>query len=151
MIKIRLYSQDDLVSLTELMADLGYPTSIDKMRRRMEFIEAVPLYHTFVAVINEQVVGMMGIRQVYYYEEDGLVTQISALVTKEGFQGQGIGSALVKHVEEWAIKQESNCLYLTSGIKPERVKAHEFYKALGFEVTGYRFVKKLDSRGHNHE
>ncbi len=29
------------------------------------------------------------------------------------------------------------------GIKPERVKAHEFYKANGFEITGYRFVKRL--------
>jgi len=32
---------------------------------------------------------------------------------------------------------------VTSGMKEDRLKAHEFYKSVGFKITGYRFVKKI--------
>jgi GNAT superfamily N-acetyltransferase len=142
-IHIRPYQSADLEAVAELMSDLGYPTSIERMQHRMEQIESVPSYGTFVAVVDNQVVGMAGVRQSYTYEEDGFATQISTIVVKEQFQGQGVGKALVRFVEEWAMARNSNCVYLTSGIKPERKKAHRFYEAMGLSVTGYRFVKRL--------
>jgi hypothetical protein len=42
------------------------------------------------------------------------------------------------------VERGANNLYLTSGNKPERKKAHELYKRMGFEITGYRFVKKIN-------
>jgi ribosomal protein S18 acetylase RimI-like enzyme len=143
MITIRPFQSIDLDDLTELMSDLGYPTTVEKMKNRMELINTVPKHSTYVAVMHEKVVGMIGIRDVYFYEEDGIATQISLLVMKSDFEGRGIGKKLVRFVEDLAIKNGSNCLLLTSGIKPERERAHHFYKAIGFEVTGYRFVKKL--------
>jgi GNAT superfamily N-acetyltransferase len=143
MIHIRPYHSTDLEALTELMSDLGYPTSVEQMKRRMEQIEAIPSYATFIASIDNKVVGMAGLRQNYTYEEDGCATQISTIVVKNEFQGKGIGKALVLFVEEWAAARNSTCIYLTSGIKPERMKAHQFYTAVGFETTGYRFVKRL--------
>jgi GNAT superfamily N-acetyltransferase len=125
------------------MHDLGYPTTVESMRNRMNVIDNIPLSFTFVATLEERVVGMMGIRQNYFYEDDGITTQISLLVTKKEYQGQGIGKALVGFAEDWALERGSNMLYLTSGIKPERIRAHEFYKSLGFDASGYRFVKKL--------
>jgi GNAT superfamily N-acetyltransferase len=142
--EIRTYNHlNDLESITELMSDLGYPTSIEMMTNRMKKIKELSLYHTFVALIDKKIVGMVGCRDVFYYEDDGFVTQISLLVTKKEYQKQGIGRALVTFVEEWASKKGSNGLFLTSGIKPEREKAHKFYKDLGFDVNGYRFVKKI--------
>ena len=142
-IRIRPYHPDDLESMTDLMNDLGYPTTVDRMKHRMEQMEAAPHCHTFVATIDEKVVGMIGIRQVHFYENDGCATQISALVTKKQYEGQGIGTALVRYAEEWALQHKSNVLFLTSGMKPERIRAHQFYKDRGFEITGYRFVKRL--------
>lgn len=144
MINIRAYRKEDLASITELMHDLGYPTTVEIMRKRMNIIENIPLSFTFVATLEERLVGMMGIRQIYSYEDDGITTQISLLVTKKEYQGQGIGKSLVSFAEEWALERGSNILYLTSGIKPERVRAHEFYKSIGFNATGFRFVKKLE-------
>ncbi|MNW33686.1 hypothetical protein D3C74_106520 [compost metagenome] len=71
----------------------------------MKAIEENASYYTFVATLEEQVIGMIGVRLVYYYEADGLS--------------------------------------LTSGIKEDRVDAHEFYKKMGFKINGYRFVKKI--------
>lgn len=140
---IREYRLEDLEALTALMGDLGYPTDINNMQNRLERIHSTPMYYTFVAEEAGSVVGMIGVRLVYYYEDDGLAAQIAALVTKREHQGKGIGRALVQFVEDWALEKGAAVLFLTSGIKEERKKAHEFYKAIGFDITGYRFVKKL--------
>jgi len=143
---IRSFHPNDLESLCELMVDLGYPSDLENLRKRMEKIQTNPMYFTFVAEIDEKVVGMIGVRQLYSYENDDVVTQVSALVTKSEYQGRGIGKALMRFVEDWAVSNGSTVIVLTSGIKENRLKAHEFYKSIGFEVTGYRFIKKLNSK-----
>lgn len=140
---VRAYRDGDLNSLTELMGELGYPTKPEVMSIRIERIESNQMYQTFVAEEQGDLVGMIGIRQLFSYEIDEVVTQISALVTKKEFQRKGIGKALVQYVEEWSKKNGSEIIVLTSGIKEERKKAHKFYKSLDFEINGYRFVKKI--------
>ena len=140
---IRRYQSNDLESLTELMSDLGYPSNLIEMKKRIARIHSNPFYSTFVAEMNGVVVGMVGIRQLFTYEFDNVVTQISALVTKKEYRNKGIGRALVRYAEEWAIQEGSDVIVLTSGNKEERLKAHEFYKLNGYVITGYRFVKKL--------
>jgi GNAT superfamily N-acetyltransferase len=142
-IAIRKYLSTDIESLTELMTDLGSPSSLADMKKRMDLIESNPLYSTFVATLHEKVVGMIGVRMNITYTNNKLKTQISSLVTKKEFQGQGIGRALIEFIEEWAKENGSDFLYLMSGIKEERLKAHEFYKNSGFDITGYRFVKRI--------
>lgn len=139
--EIRPYQSGDLESITALMSELGYPVVKDQMNIRMENMEAALIYHTFVAVQEEQVAVMIGCRDILSYENDGFATQISAWVTKKELQGQGIGSALVEFVEKWALERGANALLLTSGSSPERKRAHEFYEKLGYAKTGFRFVK----------
>jgi GNAT superfamily N-acetyltransferase len=143
MVSICEYKSTDLTALSELMTDLGYPTSVQKMRIRMEAITSTPSYFTFIAKVEDQVAGMIGLRLVAAYEVDGTSVQISALVVRENAQGQGVGRQLVQFSENWARERGFEHLHLTSGIKPERMKAHEFYKKMGFDITGYRFVKAL--------
>jgi len=140
---IRPYAHGDLEAVTVLMEDLGYPTSMDNMLQRMSRIESIPEYATFVAEQDGQVVGMIGVRQVYYYEGNGHVTQIALLVVTKEHQGQGIGSGLLSFVESWAKERGSASLYLTSGNKPERLEAHALYRRAGYESNGYRFVKSI--------
>ncbi|SFE19970.1 Predicted N-acetyltransferase YhbS [Paenibacillus algorifonticola] len=140
---IRPYEHQDVEAVVQLMADLGYPTNIEALSARMEKIASVESCFTFVAVRDGQAVGLIGCRDIFYYEEDGMVVQISLLVTKQSEQGSGIGTALVAYIEQWARERGASALYLTSGIKESRKKAHAFYEARGFDITGYRFVKKL--------
>jgi predicted N-acetyltransferase YhbS len=142
-IAIRPYQSTDLGAITELMDDLGYPTKLEDMQKRMRKIESLSDYYTFVAELEGQVAGMIGVRDVYYYEGDGLVTHISLLVVKTDYQGQGIGRELLRFAEERAKQNGSSSLYLTSGMKPERLRAHAFYERNGFAKNGYRFVKPL--------
>lgn len=144
MIAIRAYHSNDVEAVTDLMADLGYPTDIQSMQNRMDAMELNPSYFTFVATKEEMVVGMIGVRLVHYYEGDGVAAQISALVTSNQYRGQGVGKELIRFVENWTKEKGLNSLHLTSGIKPERMAAHDFYKKMGFSINGYRFVKKLN-------
>jgi GNAT superfamily N-acetyltransferase len=143
LIEIRPYQDNDLHSLADLMSDLGYPTTTEQLKHRMDIIQRLPLYYTFVATIDSEVVGMIGCREVYDYEGDGVAVQISALVTKKEHQGQGVGKAMVSFVEQWAKEKGAAVIFLTSGNRPERERAHQFYRKKGFDITGYRFVKKL--------
>jgi GNAT superfamily N-acetyltransferase len=114
------------------------------MKTRMENILSDPTYFTFVAELDSQIVGMIGSRKLFLYEHDEIVIQISALVTRQHFQRKGIGTSLIHYVEKFAVKEGANAIVLTSGIKAERLKAHEFYKKMGFNITGYRFVKEIN-------
>lgn len=102
---VREYTNGDLNALTELMGELGYPTKPEVLSTRIERIESNPMYQTFVAEEQGDLVGMIGIRQLFSYEVDEVATQISALVTKREFQRKGIGKALVQYVEEWSKKK----------------------------------------------
>lgn len=144
MVKVRAYVDSDLAGLAALMADLGSPTSIEDMKLRMERIAGSPNYFTFVAVLDHQIVGMIGLRMQHSYVSNDLKTQVSSLVVKPEVQGHGVGKALLAHAEDWAVEQGSHFVYVNSGIKEERTDAHAFYKKRGYSVTGYRFAKKLD-------
>ncbi|SMF80855.1 N-acetylglutamate synthase, GNAT family [Paenibacillus uliginis N3/975] len=135
MLNIRFYEEKDLEDLAALMADLGYPTDREQMGRRMKRIMEESSYFTFVAVKDNRVVGMIGCREAVGYEFDDCSVQINALVTKQEVQGQGIGRALLQNVEQWAKERGAKGLFLTSGNKPERKYAHEFYQQLGFIIT----------------
>ncbi|RIE03513.1 GNAT family N-acetyltransferase [Cohnella faecalis] len=128
------------------MAELGYPTSISDMERRMDRMTADPEAHTFVASLSGEVIGMIGVKRLYNYETDDFLTYISCLVVKQKCRGQGFGKKLLHFIEEWSVREGMNVLYLTSGIKEERKPAHELYKQMGFEITGYRFIKKLEAK-----
>ena len=142
--EIRKYKSSDIVFFTELMTDLGYPSSLDVMKLRMERIDSNPNYFTFVATINKTVVGMIGVTFHNTYTNNSVKTQITSLVTKKEFRGHGIAKKLVRYVEEWAISEVgSRFVYLLSGISEKRITAHELYKYLGYKITGYRFLKHL--------
>ncbi|MDQ0116275.1 GNAT family N-acetyltransferase [Paenibacillus harenae] len=143
MILIRGYRPEDMEAMAALMLDLGYPTNAEQMKARLERLGEVNENETLVATIEDKVVGMIGFRKMYYYEADGFVVHINVLVTKNEYQGQGVGKQLIAYTEQRAKEQGANSLYLTSGMKPERERAHAFYRNLGFQTTGYRFVKPL--------
>jgi predicted N-acetyltransferase YhbS len=140
---IREFSFIDIEAITELMSDLAHTASKEQMQKRLEKISSNPMYCTFVAEREGKVVGMVGLRQLYSYEGDNPVVQISALVTKTEYRGLGIGKELIKQAEKWAREKGANVIVLTSGNRPEREEAHQFYKHLGYTISGFRFSKRL--------
>ena len=132
---------DDYKVLTSLIGELGYPADEEKVRKRLEKIDADKNAKTLVAEFNGRVVGFVGLHKSYGYESDGCFVRITALVTSEAYRGKGIGTRLVQAAEEWAEKEKASCIVLSSRL--DREEAHGFYKNRGFALTGYSFVKKI--------
>ena len=78
----------------------------------------------FVAVIDEQIVGFAEL------EPNG---HIDYFYCHKDFQRQGIGSALMKRIQEEAIKDGIESIYAKVS-----VTAYPFFLAKGFEVTAER-------------
>ncbi|WP_286154918.1 GNAT family N-acetyltransferase [Bacillus sp. FJAT-27264] len=144
-LQIRKCGMEDLEKITALLRELGYPTTVNVMKERLEGMENNPLQCTLVAELDNEVVGMIGLRQVSSFsKQQESITEITALIVSEEIRGNGLGKRLVAAGEEWARHKGCCKLFLRSGNRVERAPAHAFYKHIGFEKTaGYRFNKAL--------
>ncbi|MGM0805919.1 MAG: GNAT family N-acetyltransferase [Bacillota bacterium] len=132
---------DDSYELSYLMGELGYPTKSEEMTERLETLLPNPAYACFVACVNDQVIGMIGLAKGIYFEKNGCYARITALVVSEEFRGNGIGKELVRYGEEWAKEQGCTAILLNSG--KQRTDTHEFYRSLDYDDTGLRFIKVM--------
>ena len=140
---IREAISHDVTELAQLMGQLGYPTSTEEMQVRMNNIKSNSNYHTLVVEFEGSIVGMAGVSIGYFYELDGSYARILAFVVDFNYRKQGIGANLIHKAEEWARKQGVTSIVLNSGIRPERLNAHQFYKSVGYEERSIGFAKNL--------
>jgi GNAT superfamily N-acetyltransferase len=140
---IRPAVEDDIPALAILMNELGYTTSTEDMRMRYAALTAHADYATWVAVIEEQVIGMIGLIRQLYYEKNGICIRIGALVINSHYRKKGIGKLLMQKAEEWATETGASQVLLNSGNREERKDAHAFYQHLGFEPKTTGFVKTI--------
>lgn len=139
--EIRLATKSDGKPMSRLLTQLGYPTSVEQMEGRFEQIRSHRDYRTWIAVINGEVVGMIGAIKSYFYEKNGQYVRIVAFVVDEKHRGQGVGQRLMQKSEEWATRIGVTTIALNSGAKEERTNAHEFYKNAGFQETNVALRK----------
>jgi GNAT superfamily N-acetyltransferase len=140
-VSIRPFAEGDLVAVAALVGELGYPTTVDQMRSRLDRIARHPDHATFVAVADGSVVGMVGASVAPAYGKDELTGNLTAMVVTESQQGRGIGARLVGAAEEWVRQRGAKLIVLTSHNRREG--AHAFYRHLGYSDTGKRFARDL--------
>lgn len=140
---IRIPTSLDIPHITELMNQLGYPTTIEQMTKRFTHIQSLPYYHTLVAEEDKRVVALVGLSTGVFYEHDGVSVRIVAFVVHKEYRRRGIGEKLLKAAEQWAILQGATGIGLNSGNREERQAAHAFYQTLGYEAKSTGFQKQL--------
>jgi len=134
---------EDILALAGLMNDLGYPTTPEEMGLRFGHIFNHSEYKTFVVCLNEEVVGMAGVTQNYFYEQNGKYVRVLAFVINHSYTRKGIGKLLLKAVENWAIEIGATSVLLNCGNREERNEAHKFYQDRGYQIKSYGYFKKL--------
>lgn len=93
-----------------------------------------------LAVKGETVLGLA----VYRFHEntfDGIKFYIDDLVTDEASRSEGVGHALIEHLEHVARKLGASGLVLDSGT--QRTQAHKFYFREGFVIPAFNFKKSF--------
>lgn len=141
---IRPAEDRDGPALAELMTQLGYRTTTEEMRQRLQAIFADADFATLVAVEENDVCGMIGVSASVGYEHDDPTGRIMALVVHERMRGRGIGRSLLAAAEDYFARKKIVRVVLTSRFTRE--KAHAFYESLGYVQTGLRFMKELSTR-----
>ncbi|WP_234032781.1 GNAT family N-acetyltransferase [Paenibacillus faecalis] len=140
---VRTFEKKDLESVTSLMRELNYPTTLNVMGERMEMMASSPIHCNMIAELEGRVVGMVMLRQIKSLIRHEPVTQITSLIVTSSCRNQGIGKRLVRDAEAWGKQQGSHLLFLKSGNPEELDPAHAFFEHIGFEKAGYKLVKQL--------
>jgi ribosomal protein S18 acetylase RimI-like enzyme len=138
---VRHATMADSDALAGLVTELGYRTSPDQMRGRLESILSKPEYSTLVALVEDQIAGFIGTMVRPSYEADGLYAQIMALVVAGQFRRRGVGRALVAATESSFTRRGIEVLVVNTS--NHRADAHAFYERLGYVFTGRRYIKGL--------
>ena len=141
-VTIRRAEARDAPILSQLLAQLGYPASVEEIPARLNAVATFPRAAAFVATNGYgEVVGLVTTHIFPSIHDNGPVAWLTTLVVLEDARGAGIGSSLVKHVENWARENGAQRLSVTSGA--QRKATHAFYENRGYERTGLRFGKWL--------
>ncbi len=140
---IRRAEASDAPILSQLLTQLGYPCSVSEIPARLDAFADSSRAAAFVATNGYgEVVGLITSHIVSSIHDNDPVAWLTTLVVLEDVRGAGIGSSLVKHVEEWATQRGAKRLSVTSAL--HREATHAFYENRDYERTGLRFSKRLD-------
>jgi ribosomal protein S18 acetylase RimI-like enzyme len=126
------------------MCELGYETTAVEMRKRFKLILSDARFRTFVAETENRVCGMIGTVAYPSYEHNDLSGRILALVASSTSRRGGIGRALIAAAERDFAQKGIKRIAVNTRLS--RQDAHKFYEALGYERSGWRFVKQLPVR-----
>jgi GNAT superfamily N-acetyltransferase len=140
---IRPVTKQDIESVRRLFEELtGHAVVAETVENRLIYIKASPTEQLHVCELDGGIAGVLGFRIREDIEDKSRYGEVSLIVTASAARKRGVGRKLMEYAEKLA--HENNCkgLWLVSGFCREE-EAHAFYKKLGFEITGYRFVKRF--------
>jgi N-acetylglutamate synthase-like GNAT family acetyltransferase len=139
---IRDARPDDADAIARLLGQLGYPTEPAAVPARLERLRIVG-DRLVVAELDGEVVGLAQLHVSPTMALERPAAKIDGIVVDESCRGRGIGRALIEAMEAEARARGCPLLYLTTATR--RTEAHEFYLRVGFEETGKRFGKSLET------
>ena len=138
---IREACEEDSFQLVHLLAELGYPVTVEFVAQQLRTFAEGRLGWMFVAAEGETIVGLVSYHQYPFYHMPGLYGRVTGLVVDDRYRRQGIGKKLMDFIEQFAREQGAVRMELNSAYR--RVEAHAFYESLGYGSDAKRFVKKL--------
>jgi GNAT superfamily N-acetyltransferase len=147
-IMIRPATKSDLPAVLQMYAqpdlDNGAILSITEAEIIFEDLAKYPNYQIYVAEVERQLVGTFALlimdNLIHLGSLSGIV---EAVAVDPGWQGRGIGKAMMRYARNRC--QDARCYKLSLSSNLKRNHAHAFYESLGFEKHGFSFcVNPMD-------
>ncbi len=142
-ILIRKIESKDYTSAATIWRDvLGFSSVTDEsVIETYEKMKGDDRYCTFVAEVNNTVVGFATTVETLAIDHPNGYMKINGLAVLPAFQCCGIGKMLMERVEELAEERNISLIGLASGF--QRTGAHEFYERLGYQKLSFWFRKEI--------
>lgn len=142
---IRKAQEADIPKLCILMEELsGHQISSDQMLDRLQFVEQSNIDSLFICEENGEVLGAFSFRIRENIEEVSRFGEISTIVVNPNDRRGGVGKFMMDYAEKLATEYGCIGTWLVSGFGREE-EAHMFYKQIGYQINGYRFIKLFNS------
>jgi GNAT superfamily N-acetyltransferase len=142
-VRIRKAEPGDVQDIGDLLRHFtGQRLDDTSVNDRLRMIERSAIDELFVLENEDGIQALLGFRIRENIEEVSRFGEVSILVTRPEARRAGHARALMAFAEQLAQNRGCKGTWLVSGFGRE-AEAHEFYKRLGYEATGYRFVKPI--------
>ena len=138
---VRAARPGDIDAITALIVALGYDVKIDEVRRRMATLAKAG--HPPLVAVKGELIGVVTTSLTPVLHRPKPVGRLTMLIVAEAARGEGVGAALVAAAEEWLRQAGCGLIEVTSNVK--RLRAHAFYRKLGYRRTSYRFARDPDA------
>ena len=143
-VSIRKFHEGDYLAIGSLIEnELGYSIiDYSSLTERLRKIESDDNYMTYVAVIDNNIIGFIGLLRYINYERDYESLRILAMAVSKEHQKKGVGSKLLRQAEHFALENNIAHIMLTSNMK--RNGAHRFYEHNDYVKKSFGFFKTLN-------
>lgn len=138
-IVVRAATAVDAAAVAGLLGQLGYPMPIEEARSRLSRA-------TRLVVLAESAGEALGLLELTFQQQithSRPLARVTALVVSDSARRHGVGRRLMERAADLARGEDCEGIELTSAIRPEREASHQFYEALGYRRTSYRFWRPL--------
>jgi GNAT superfamily N-acetyltransferase len=142
---IRPATPEDAGAIARLAVQLGYTSTPDEARRRLQTLNQHTDHRVYVAETDGAVIAWIHLLVHPSLVSDTPV-EIAGLVVDEHHRSRGVGEALMRHAEDWARAHGCTSVRLRSNVT--RSRAHQFYQRLGYTLwkSSHAFRKDLLGR-----
>lgn len=141
--EVRDCSHEDIGRVCELLGQLWPGVEVDtpEIRRCFEDGLRSPNQRYVCAVRERNVVGFCSLYVKNNLWQQGPLAHVDELVVDKKHRRMGIGSALLRRIEE--IAAEMGCKRLELDSAHHRVESHAFYEGLAFQSRAILFSKQI--------
>lgn len=140
-IDIRPLESADLPDAARLLQTLNPDTPLPLVHERLETILAEhPHYELLGAFVKQHLAGVCGVwiaTKIWC----GRYLEIDNLVVDPELRDSGVGTALMKHIEQ--LGRERDCKILVLDCYTSNHASHRLYHRLGFNIWGFHFIKPI--------
>lgn len=144
-VQTRVANAGDAGVIASLLTHLGYPSESRDIPPRLRALDDSATVVLLASEGGRAPLGLVAVHVFPALHSISPVALIMALVVAPDGRGRGIGRALVRAAEAWAVEQGCERLMVTSA--EHRSDAHAFYPACGMPYTGRRFATMLPRPG----
>jgi GNAT superfamily N-acetyltransferase len=138
---IRKATASDLERIAVLFGQLGYLNDATQLATRMAAAPAGDTMRVLVADDDGALIGVAVVHVMAPLHVPERWALLSALVVDDTRRSEGLGAALLRAAEAFAL--ENGCAQLELSSNVARTRAHRFYERQGYREKRMRFVKTL--------